>query len=138
MEETIRRRSIKRNNIIEIAQYQTPKDDSLPFPYELLFNRKPTFFISEWLRTTKSLHPKLTSIKNKTIGNKTIKQDFTAKKATHDRKPFQPGKPVNIYNTINKECRETTEHLKSQKHPVKAVTNTSTNHATTNQLPWVD
>ena len=86
-------------------------------------------------------------------------------KATHDRKPFQPGEPVNMYNTFNKkwetgtvvrqdqletesrtytvhkgnkEYRRTREHLKIQKHPVRAATNISTSRTTTNQSPTVN
>ena len=143
----------------------TPLDDNLPSPYELLFNRKPRSFIPGCQRTTKSRHPENDQHIEQNQRRQEDQARFYNKKATHDRKPFQPGEPVNIYNTTNKEWepgtvvrqdqqeaeprtytvrkgnkdyRRTREHLKIRNHPVRAATNTSTSRATTNQSPTVN
>ena len=162
------RKSIEDGQSKETALWMyriTPLDDNLPSPYELLFNRKPRSFIPGCQRTTKSRHPENDQHIEQNQRRQEDQARFYNKKATHDRKPFQPGEPVNIYNTINKEWepgtvvrqdqqeaeprtytvhkgnkeyRRTREHLKIRKHPVRAATNTSTSRAVTNQSPTVN
>ena len=142
-----------------------PLDGNLPSPYELLFNRKPRSFIPGCQRTTKSRHPENDQHIEQNQRRQEDQARFYNKKATHDRKPFQPGELVNIYNTTNKEWepgtvvrqdqqeaeprtytvrkgnkdyRRPREHLKIRNHPVRAATNTSTSRATTNQSPTVN
>ena len=81
----------------------TPLDDNLPSPYELLFNRKPRSFIPGCQRTTKSRHPENDQHIEQNQRRQEDQARFYNEKATHDRKSFQPGEPVNIYNTTNKE-----------------------------------
>ena len=95
----------------------TPLGDNLPSPYELLFccsNTKPRFFIPVCHRTTKSRHPENDQHLEQNQRRQEDQARFYTKKASHDRKPFQPGEPVNIYNTINKEWEPGTAVIRDQ------------------------
>ena len=81
----------------------TPLDSKTPSPHELLFGRKPRTFMPSTNLALSPHHPETDLHRQSNLDRQQKQATHYNRHAHYDAKPLQPGDPVNVYNSLNKQ-----------------------------------